>query len=83
MAINVCVKHLNKKILKHSVDTTNELNFRIVCNCIHELLNIFEDSAQHIHTIVIKNCVSLIFKTLFFESRDRLLWTHKLILVLC
>ena len=26
--------------------------FKIVCNSIHELLNIFEDPAQHIHTIV-------------------------------
>ena len=23
-----------------------------MCNCIHELLNVFEDSAQHEHTIV-------------------------------
>ena len=23
-----------------------------MCNCIHELLNVFEDSAQHVHTIV-------------------------------
>ena len=47
------VKHLNKKILKYSSSTTNEPNFRIVCNCIHELLNIFEDSAQRQHTIVV------------------------------
>ena len=31
---------------------TNELNFKIECNCIHELINIFENPAQHIHTIV-------------------------------
>ena len=62
-----CVKHLNKKILKHLVDTTNELNFRIVCNCFHELLNIFEDLAQRVHTIVIKNHVSLIFRTFFMN----------------
>ena len=30
----------------------NEPNFRIVCNCIHELLNVFEDSAQREHTII-------------------------------
>ena len=38
------VKHLNKKILKFfsgSSSTTNEPNFKIVCNCIHELLNVF------------------------------------------
>ena len=27
-------------------------NFKIVCNCIHELLNVFEDSAQCIHTVL-------------------------------
>ena len=44
-----CAKHLNKKILKHfsgSRSTTIEPNFKILCNCIHELLNVFEDSAQ-------------------------------------
>ena len=48
------VKHLNKKILNifsGSSSTTNEPNFKIVCNCIHELLNVFEDSAQREHTI--------------------------------
>ena len=33
--------------------TTNEPNFKIVCNCIHELLNVSEDSAQREHTIVL------------------------------
>ena len=50
------VKHLNKKILKifsGSSSTTNEPNFKIVCNYIHELLNVFEDSAQREHTIVV------------------------------
>ena len=45
---------MNKKILKYfsvSSSTTNEPNFKIVCNCIHELLNVFEDSAQREHTI--------------------------------
>ena len=45
------VRHLNKKIFSGSSSTTNEPNFKIVCNCIHELLNVFEDSAPHIHTI--------------------------------
>ena len=51
-----CVKNLNEKILKYFFcslsSATNEPNFKIVCNCIHELLNIFEDPAQRIHTIV-------------------------------
>ena len=34
------VKHLNKNIFSGSSSTTNELNFKIVCNCIHELLNV-------------------------------------------
>ena len=49
------VKHLNKKILKYfsgSSSTTNEPNFKIVCNYILELLNVFEDSAQREHTVV-------------------------------
>ena len=48
------VKHLNNKILNifsGSSSTTNEPNFKIVCNCIDELLNVFEDSAQREHTI--------------------------------
>ena len=36
-----------------SNSTTNESNFKIVCNCIHELLKVFEDSAQHEHTILL------------------------------
>ena len=46
------VKHLNNKIFSGSSSTTNEPNFKIVCNCIHELLNVSEDSAQREHTIV-------------------------------
>jgi len=47
-------KHLNEKMLKYfsgSRSTTNEPNFKILYNCIHELLNVFEDSAQRVHTI--------------------------------
>jgi len=47
-------KCCKKKVLKYfsgSRSTTNEPKFKILCNCIHELLNVFEDSAQHIHTI--------------------------------
>ena len=60
------VKHLNNKILKYfsgSSSTTNDPNFKIMCNCIHELLNVFEDSAQREQTIVgvqlIPNCMAL------------------------
>ena len=48
------VIHLNKKILKYfsrSSSATNEPNFKIVYYCIRELLNVFEDPAQRIHTI--------------------------------
>jgi len=44
-----CAKYLN--IFIGSKSTTNEPNFKILCNCIHELLNVFEDSAQCVHTI--------------------------------
>ena len=49
------VRHLNEKILKYfsgPSSTTNESTFKIMCNCIHELLNVFEDPAQCVHTIV-------------------------------
>ena len=46
------VKHLNKKYFSGSSSTTDEPNFKIMCNCIHELLNVFEDSAHREHTIV-------------------------------
>ena len=39
-----CVRHLNKKILNifsGSSSVTNEPYFKITCNCIHELLNVF------------------------------------------
>ena len=48
------VKHLSKMILKFfsgSSSTTNEPKFKIMCNCIRELLNLFENPTQHIHTI--------------------------------
>ena len=41
-----------QKFFSGSRSTTNEPNFKILCNCIHELLNVFEDSAQRVHTIV-------------------------------
>ena len=49
------VRLLNKKILKYfsgSSSTTSVPNFMIMCNCIYQLLNVFEDSAQRLHTIV-------------------------------
>ena len=58
------VKHLNKKIFSGS---TNEPNFKIVCNCIHELLNVFEDSAQREHTI----CATFITKIITTVSVDK------------
>ena len=50
------VKHLNQNIFSGSSSTTNEPNFKIVCNYIHELLNVFEDSVQHEHTIAQPFC---------------------------
>ena len=49
-----CVGHLNKNILSifsRSSSTINEPNFKIVYNCVHELLNVFENPPQSIHTI--------------------------------
>jgi len=47
-----CVKHLTEKnLLSGSRSITSGPNFKILSNCIHELLNVFEDSAQHVHTI--------------------------------
>jgi len=46
-----CAKHLNERIVKHfsgSRSTANEPNFKILCNCIHEL-----GSVQHKHTLEI------------------------------
>ena len=34
------------------------LNFKIVCNSIHELLNVFEDPAQRVHTIVLQTLLT-------------------------
>ena len=45
------VRHLNRNVFSGSSSTTNEPNFKIVCNCIRKLLNVFEDSVQRIHTI--------------------------------
>ena len=50
-----CIRHLNKKILYffcRSSSTTNEPNFKIMCDYIHELLNVFEDPAQCVRTIM-------------------------------
>ena len=38
-------------IFSGSSSTTNEPNFKIVCNCIIHEFNVFEDSAQREHTI--------------------------------
>ena len=40
-----CVRHLNEKIFSGSSSAANEPNFKIMCCCIHELLNVFEDPA--------------------------------------
>ena len=57
------VRRLNKNILCGSSSATNEPNFKIVCNCIHELLNVFEDPAQRILTIARLNpCFVTIFQ---------------------
>ena len=45
-----CVRHLNKKILIHfggSSSATNESNFKILCNSIYALLNVFEDRTYY------------------------------------
>ena len=50
-----CVRHLNERfrnIFSGTSSTTNEPNFKTVCNCIHELLNVFGDPAQRVHTIM-------------------------------
>ena len=57
-----CAKHLNEKILKYfsgSRSTTNEPNFKIFCNCIHELSNVFEDSVQRVHTIILVSAMDI------------------------
>ena len=33
--------------------SSSATNFKIMCNCIHELLNVFEDPAQCEHTIAV------------------------------
>ena len=56
IGLKYCVRHLNEKILNYfigSSSTTNEPNFKIVCSCICELLNVFEDPAQRMHSTVI------------------------------
>ena len=67
------VKYLNKKIFSRSSCTTNEPNFKIVCNCIHELLNFFEDSAQHEHAIAFVTCIMVpslyVFKLSIYKYR--------------
>ena len=41
------VRHLNKNIFSELSSTTNEPNFKIVCNCIHELLNVFDSTCTY------------------------------------
>ena len=38
----------------------NEPNFKIMCNCIHELLNVFEDPAHCIHTTRIRKNLEIL-----------------------
>ena len=41
--------------------TTNELNFKVTCNCIHELLNVFDNPAQRVYTIANEIICTAIF----------------------
>ena len=42
------VRHLNEKILGgQAVLCTNEPNFKIMCNCINELLNVFSSMSTY------------------------------------
>ena len=54
------VGQLSKTIFSGSSSTTSVPNFKIMCNCIHVLLNVFEDPAHHVHTIVFTITQSLI-----------------------
>ena len=40
------VRHLNENIFSGPSSATDEPNFKIVCNYIHELLIVFENSVQ-------------------------------------
>jgi len=41
-----------RQIFSELSSTTNSPNFKSLCNSIPELLNVFEDPAQHVHTII-------------------------------
>ena len=47
-----CIRHLNKRTFSagQAVPQMSQISFKIVCNCIRELLNVFEDPAQHVHS---------------------------------
>ena len=58
------VRHLNKKDFEIFLAGQAALQMsQISRSCVHELLNVFEDSAQHIHTcwnvltITLKYCI--------------------------
>ena len=46
-----CVRDLNEKIFSRLSSATNEPNFKIICNSIHKLLNVYGDPAQCVHTM--------------------------------
>jgi len=49
-----CAKHLNNKVLKYFYwvkEYYKRAKFQTICNCMLELLNVFEDSAQRVRTI--------------------------------
>ena len=48
------------------MSTTNEPNFKTLCNYIHVLLNVFEDSAQRVHTIPL-----LMFLNMFVCGKNK------------
>ena len=65
--------------------TTNSPIFKIVCNCIHELLNVFEDSTQLEHTIVsdCNLCDAFVFLILFQHAHCTIIFLTCLYSINC
>ena len=51
--------------MNRSSSVTNEPNFKDVCNSIHELLNVFKDPAQSVHTIVATNLFVIVVLSIY------------------
>ena len=50
---NQTVKKFNSNVFSRSKSTTSVPVFKYLCNSIPELLNVFEDPAQRVHTIAL------------------------------